>query len=225
MANTNGASWDEGVPLITSPRSNGALEIKSLRQGTNVRASKEHVAYDASSVGGEHKAGSAKCYYQAAAPTMRPDGVTNLSAADYGRLWIDSDDGSLYKYTDLGWVAFDTSVQSFDLPGSPGTDETWVQSLGTLATVALPIRVSNLNAGRWMFWVAGVFDGSTTGTLSITINGQTRSFTSSVTVDGDVPFLICIRASVTSGNRYATITAASGLGLKRLDSFSGIFIG
>ena len=228
MANSSAADWDEGAPLISDPRRQGAGEILNLRKATRARLAKEHDTPAAASVGGEHKQGSAKCYYQSAEPTLRPDGVTALSSADYGRLWIDSDDGSLYRYTATGWVAFDTSVQSFDLPGAPGADEAWTyggSAFPLSAPFSLPVQVSGLNAGRWMFWVAGTFDGSTTGSLSITINGQTRTYTSSSTVDGQVPFLMCVRATVTSANRYARITAASGLNLLRLDSFSGVFIG
>lgn len=226
MANTSANDWDEGAPLITDPRRQGAGEINNLRKAVRLRLDKEHIACATAGAGGEHKPGSAKCYYQSSAPTTRPDG-TALSSADYGRLWIDSDDGSLYRYTATGWVAFDSAVQSFDLPGSPGSDEDWTSALSfpLSSPFATPLQVSGLNAGRWMFWVAGVFDGSQTGTLTITINGQSRSIISSVTVDGMVPFLICIRASVTSANHYARITAVSGLGVSRLDSFSGIFIG
>jgi len=229
VANTNGDSWDEASPARTDQRRDGAQEILSLRKGTSQRANKEHATYAASGVGGEHKAGSAKAYYQANAPTLRPDGVTALDTNDKGRLWVKSTDNSLYQWDGSAWQNFELSRQSFDLPGSPGADETWTYG-GTAFPLttpfATPIQVSNLQAGRWMFWIAGTFDGSQTGSFTITINGQSRTIYSATTVDGQVPFLICIRASVTSSNLYARITAISGtLTVNRLESFSGVYLG
>lgn len=51
--------------------------------------------------GWEHKIGSAVAYVQAAEPTLRPDGTTTLTTAvDKGRLWVDSDDDTLYYFKD-----------------------------------------------------------------------------------------------------------------------------
>ncbi len=231
MANTNGASWDETVPVASSPRNNGATEILSLRKGVKVRADKEHVAYDAASVGGEHKAGSAKCYYQAAEPTTRPDGSTALTSADYGRLWIDSDDGSLYQYTATGWELMGGGAESFDLPGSPGADEAWSSSLSLPLVVAnnayaTPLQISGLSAGRWLLFISGTFDGNQTGDFTITANGQSKTIDRAYgTAGGNIPFMMCIRLTVTSANHYIRITSISGIDVESIDSLTGLFIG
>jgi len=38
-------------------------------------------------------------YYQAAAPTFKPDGATAFDADDLGRVWIDSDNNRIYVLT------------------------------------------------------------------------------------------------------------------------------
>ena len=107
MALGDGTGWD-----ITAPNGdnddfrNGDDEIRDLRVGVAIRSDKEHVALADSSAGGEHKEGSAKVYRQATAPTQRPDAATTLAAADDGRIWVDSDDDTLYLYEGgTGWVA------------------------------------------------------------------------------------------------------------------------
>jgi hypothetical protein len=55
---------------------------------------------------GHHKMGSAVVYYQATAPTLRPDNVTPLDVNDNGRLWIRTTDFRLYVYIfGTGWYA------------------------------------------------------------------------------------------------------------------------
>lgn len=102
MANdAAGVSWDAAAPADADLVSVGAQEVRGLRAGTGLRVAKEHDAPAAGSVGGEHKAGSAKVY-TGAAPTLRPDGTTALSAADNGRLYFD---GSVLKvYVHPSWV-------------------------------------------------------------------------------------------------------------------------
>jgi hypothetical protein len=94
----DGTGWDETLPTNSEYVKDGPLEIRDLRKGTRIRLAKEHVLPASSSAGGEHKAGSAVAYYQSSAPTQRPDASTSLSAADNGRLFVDSDDKKLYVY-------------------------------------------------------------------------------------------------------------------------------
>lgn len=231
MANAGVNDWDEGVPLISSARRGGALEINSLRKSIRGRMNKEHGALVTGDVttgvgGGEHKAGSAKVYYQTAAPTLRPDGLTALDTNDKGRLWIKDTDGSLYQWDGAAWVAYSTGKQSFDLPGLPGADEAWTSALALPLTTpfATPLQISGLNAGRWLLWIGGTFDGSQTGSITIVANGQTRTYVSSSTVDGQVPFLMCLRMTITSANHYIRITAVSSM-ISRIESISGLFVG
>ena len=94
----DGTGWSETTPADTEFVKDGAKEVRDLRKGARIRLAKEHDTPAASSVGGEHKAGSAKAYYQSSAPTTRPDGSTALTAADNGRLFVDSDDNAVYVY-------------------------------------------------------------------------------------------------------------------------------
>lgn len=98
--NATGTSWDETVPVIGSDRRDGHQEILGLRKGLRIRLEYEHDTLAASSVGGEHKKGSAKTYYQPAEPTQRPDAATNLGPADEGRLWIHDTTRVLKVYDD-----------------------------------------------------------------------------------------------------------------------------
>ncbi len=228
MANTSANDWDEGAPVITDARRLGAGEINNLRKAVRLRQDKEHVACATAGVGGEHKAGSGRPYYQSTAPTLRPDGVTALGASDAGREWIDSDDNSRHVWSGTAWVAYAGGAESFDLPGSPGADESWTSALSLPLTTpfATPLQISGLSAGRWLLFVSGVFQGSQTGTFTITANGQSKSYTSATTVDGHVPFMMCIRLSVTSANHYIRITSVSGtITVLRIESLTGLFIG
>lgn len=67
-----------------------------------IRLAKEHVTPAASSVGGEHKRGSAIDWFQTTAPTTRPDGVTALTTDDRGRTWCDTTNNVLKMLTAIG---------------------------------------------------------------------------------------------------------------------------
>lgn len=59
-------------------------------------------------------------FFQAAAPTTKPDGLTALDSNDNGRLWIDSDSNILFVYEDPNWeLSGETflNVQSFGAVG------------------------------------------------------------------------------------------------------------
>lgn len=111
----NGTAWSETVPANTEYVKDGALEVREVKKALRIRLEKEHVALGDSSAGGEHKAGSAVAYYQSSAPTNRPDAATALTAADNGRLFVDSDDKKLYVYvhgTGFTLVAADVPAAS-----------------------------------------------------------------------------------------------------------------
>lgn len=98
-----GAAWDNTIPLDSANVADIPVEIRDLRTGTKLRADKEHVAYAASSAGGEHLNGSAKAYHQNAAPTLRPDGVTALDSTDKGRVWLKATDNSVWIWDGSAW--------------------------------------------------------------------------------------------------------------------------
>lgn len=105
MANdAAGTTWSESEPALTDPRFLGQQEIRGLRTGVRLRTAREHETFAGASAGGEHKTGSAKAYNETGTgPTLRPDGVTALTAADAGRIWRDVDDGQLNLYTGTAW--------------------------------------------------------------------------------------------------------------------------
>lgn len=101
MANdAGGVSWDELVPNLTTERRLGQREIRAVRVGIRVRLQKEHDTPAGSSVGGEHKQGSAKAYFDSSTPIFRPDGVTSLNSADNGRLFINTTSGYVLQVYD-----------------------------------------------------------------------------------------------------------------------------
>lgn len=117
MANDGtGSQWDETDPADGAAVKDGAKQIRDARIGDRLRWGKEHATPVAGTIttgnlqstgGGEHKAGSAFAYTGHTAPTLRPDGVTALTAADKGRLWCDETVSPpvMYQYSGVAWVA------------------------------------------------------------------------------------------------------------------------
>jgi hypothetical protein len=109
----------EGTPAATDDPSEGDDRIRELKNTTRSIVDKEHVIdHDAGSVPaiaaqGWHREGSAVAYYQSAEPSNRPDGATSLDTDDDGRLWIDSDDGTMDFYT--GSAFSDLKLPEVDL--------------------------------------------------------------------------------------------------------------
>ncbi len=153
MANdADGLSWTESQPANTDARNEGAQEIRGLRKGTNLRLGKEHTTLavmgsgpDLATGGGEHIAGSAVSYRQSGDPTKRPDAATDLTAADDGRLWVDSDDEKLYSYVHPSFVAIapsviDADAQSTDIKTAFLGVSGWTNATGFLVLVSINLR-------------------------------------------------------------------------------------
>src|SRR6056297_1150271 len=101
----------EANPESSDSPSFGDDEIRNLKTAMRERFEKGHTMNTAvGTVGpdGWHKSGSAKLYYQAAAPTTRPDGTTALTADDNGRRWVRSTDNSEYVYVHPSWTVVTT---------------------------------------------------------------------------------------------------------------------
>lgn len=134
-----GQGWDVNSPADGEPLNNGALEIRDLRKGTELRLNKEHVTFAANSVGGEHLAGSAKSYFQATLPTKRPDGVTALDATDAGRFAYRSDTGVMYIWDGAAW----------QIPGTSSPDGTITTAkLGDLSVTEAKLADSAVTAAK-----------------------------------------------------------------------------
>ena len=123
MAHTDSTEWNETYPTDAEYVELGAREIRLLRAAVRTRLLKEHVEPAGSNVGGEHKAGSAVSYigdYSEAFPTQRPDGATNFTADDLGRLAYNTNDGLYYILTNhspVTWTLTRPSIAG-DIPDS-----------------------------------------------------------------------------------------------------------
>lgn len=156
--------------------------IRESKEAVRERFEKEHkinlldgtVAND-----GWHKRGSAISYYQAAAPTTRPDGVTALTDDDAGRFWVRSTDYAFFKYlgTSVGWVSETTLAMRITIQGSlyvsaniiPAViiPQTFVVSkvlskLGTAPTGTDDVRFDLLKNGSNSIFSAGYVELGTT---------------------------------------------------------------
>jgi hypothetical protein len=108
MAFTWNANY-ELTPLPTDSPTGVDDDLRALKDGISKRMSNEHETFETDNSSGAegddfvHKEGSAKGYYQAAAPTLRPDGSTSLNTEDVGRIWIDSDTDIEYHWDGSAW--------------------------------------------------------------------------------------------------------------------------
>jgi hypothetical protein len=84
-----GTAWDDDSPDDGQPAGNAFKEIYDLRKGIALRMNKEHTTLATSSAGGVHKQGSARAFFQDAAPTTQVNGDA-LAATDLGLFWVDS---------------------------------------------------------------------------------------------------------------------------------------
>ena len=124
------ADWNSS--FLTEPANSddpaaGDDEMRTIKAAVEERAELEHFwdSADATTTAGGasghgwHREGSAKGYYQAAAPTARPDpGATALDTNDEGRLWVDSDTRGLFVYSGSAWVAVIRAVYTWALNGT-----------------------------------------------------------------------------------------------------------
>lgn len=98
------ATWNtafEQTPAGSESPSLGDDRFRELKVAVRERLEKEHVMDLTGGIAGDdgwHESGSAKVYFQSAAPTTRPDGATSLTAADNGRIWMSSTDYKLRVY-------------------------------------------------------------------------------------------------------------------------------
>jgi hypothetical protein len=108
------ATWNssfESSPATGDDPSDGDDKIRETRSETRVRMGNEHGTYNNAAVGADgsqgadfaHRLGSAVAYFQAAAPTQRPDAATALGTNDKGRIWEDSDNYTRYVYDGSTW--------------------------------------------------------------------------------------------------------------------------
>jgi len=153
MANTDGTSWDETVPVGGSNVSNGDTEILSLRQGTKVRGDKQHVGYATSSVGGEHLEGSARCHIDTSNPTLQVIAaaggdvtIASDAAKAKGAIYAKSNSGYILSVYNGGWQS--VGYTQFQV-GSQGITDTTSGILFAITGSAASkgIEISNASSG------------------------------------------------------------------------------
>ncbi len=112
----DGTLWDVTSPNDEALVGNTYKEIYDLRKGVAIRSNKEHETLATASAGGVHKQGSARAFFQDAAPTTQIDG-TAWDAGDTGSLWFDTNatpDNLLYVLTNHAstgtWTLISTSL-------------------------------------------------------------------------------------------------------------------
>ncbi len=120
-------------PQDSDTPSFGDDEIRGTRLEFHDRLTKEHVIGGTTVADGAHKEGSARAYYQATEPSLRPDGSSSLDTSDDGRLYVDSDDDALYTWDGSAWAS--TAV------GHAATAD--LATLATLATDATDATTAN----------------------------------------------------------------------------------
>lgn len=174
----DGTLWDTASPDIDQLAGINYKEIYDLRKGIAIRLNKEHETLATSSAGGVHKQGSARAFFQDAAPTTKIDG-TAWDSGDTGSLWFDtnsSPDNLVYVLTDSAstgtWTLLSVSmtaeivaaahswadVQTFDLQS--------VHTLGILSNGAI-----TLGAGDDL--IGSATSDITINTNKFTVDGAT----------------------------------------------------
>ncbi len=119
-------TWDstfEAAPAATDSPKGGDDKIRQLKVAARERLEREHIGgtSETNSTHGWHREGSARGYYQATAPTTRPDGVTALGTSDEGRIWIDSDTGLSYYWSGTAWVGMVREIARVSVQGTLAT--------------------------------------------------------------------------------------------------------
>lgn len=160
----NGDGWDVTIPATSSEYvTDGALELRDLRLGVEIRGNKEHAEITTSSAGFEHLEGSARITVKNAAPSYQVVGAVdkdgaaaNVSLADTaphralarGRMWADSTNGyTLEVYDDdtPGWhsVNYVMPVEA----ASTAISVFAINITGTAATKGVDIDNQSTNVG------------------------------------------------------------------------------
>lgn len=158
------ATWNtafQNSPGPNADASEGDDRIRELKSAIYERLVKEMVMNTSSGLAAEDgwmRSGSGKIYYGDTAPTTRPDGVTALSSADYGRLWVDSDDMTIKVYTSSGWVDVTVAEALTALEADHATDCDTIEGVPLSSIGGLPSHIVTLTSGSGNWTVpAGVY--------------------------------------------------------------------
>ncbi|KKN19565.1 hypothetical protein LCGC14_0944510 [marine sediment metagenome] len=100
-------AWDNNLPADNSLWNNAAGEIRANNDALEVELGVD--------------LNEAHPYFQAAAPTKKPDTTTALDVDDLGRLWTDSDDNVIYVLTAFAGPTWTSTASASDISTSDPT--------------------------------------------------------------------------------------------------------
>ena len=234
------ATWDatfEAAPDGGNPPSTLDDAIRAHKAAVEERMKNEHTTYSGDSTSGtasvdwRHKKGSARAYYQSAAPTNQPGTAgAALGSGDDGRLFVDSD-------TNIGFVWDGSAMQpirSLDLQDPSGdadvevdyasdasllwdeSEDEFVFNKPLKATSFTFTAGSNFDPATRYFHYASI--GSDTGadlysdiTGLIPNVGDTLSCTGGLSYDGDFYTLVYVtRSAATTIQVYGAYNGGLG---------------
>jgi hypothetical protein len=178
------ATWNDAFNLSPANADNplyGASKIRETRLEVDERLEQEHVFHDTTATGQTiHRAGSAVAFYadysdgvanealdEETEPTTRPDGSTSLTAADAGRLRVDSGTGIIRVWTGTYWKKVTT--YDFDAFEVDITIPTWHK---------IDVPTNGWALSKTGAWTAGKFEvaqgGAEIDFSSVITAGATR---------------------------------------------------
>jgi len=185
----------EGSPLGSDLVSDVDGAIQDFKAAFAEREIKEHVLADSVANDGWHRAGSAKTYYSATAPTFRPNGTTPIDAADAGRLWVASATKKLQVYT--GTAFTDVTVTQADY--AYALDPNIQPITSTPADLLLTTRVVlyGQNVDNEITIPEGMPDGTELTFIKVTEDATTTTVHSSGSeyIGGDTSAVICTNST------------------------------
>jgi len=203
----NGTAWNIAGPDIDQPIGNAYKEIFDVRKGVAVRMNKEHETLATSSAGGVHEQGSARAFFQDAAPTTQVD-TTAWDSGDTGSLWFDTNstpDNLAYVLTDSAstgtWTLLSTSLTAEIVAAAHQWADVQTDDLEAIFTLGLTANGPiTLGAGD---------DLLLSTTSDITISGNTFTV-AGATGNTVVAGTLGVTGKATLGDTSVAITQSQG---------------
>jgi len=219
----NGEGWDTAAPDIDQPIGNHYQEIFDLRKGVAIRINKEHETLATSSAGGVHKQGSARAFFQDAAPTTQINGDA-WDSGDTGSLWFDTNstpDNLVYVLTSSAstgtWTLLSVSMTA-EIVAATHTwalDQTFTENILIQSTKGIFADTSDASDTASISFAGGGAAASTRGGYSV-FYGEDHGATPGriLLVPGDSGEIILSGATESTGTIDPTAYATARGGFK-----------
>lgn len=171
---------------------------QDLKQAIFERVTKEHVmdlSSGAIADDGWHRAGSAKVYYTASAPTLRPDGTTSLNSADAGRLYVNSSTKKLQTHTGSAWA--DVTITQADYARALNPNIETITSTPATLTATTRVVLYGMSSDNAITIPAGMPDGTELTFIKVTNDAKTTTVYASgaETIEGAASKVICTNST------------------------------